>query len=400
MLNYSQSKKKSFFSIFSGVKKISSRHTLRLVNVEKPLVEKFFPWGVDFSVTAVKMVRLGTINKELQLLDVIIEELPQELWNSPLQRKSTVNDIFKRLVKQYRIKGEIVTAVPSAIVEMKPMELPPMPEKEIYPAVKWELKQSSTIPVEELVFDYYIVGGHTVSSDKIEVIVVSCLKKDVIEQINMIKSADLIPLSVEVDCFAVQALISQNNQIKKEEIIVLLEFGCHSCTISIVKDNQVYFKRNLEITGNSLTQGIVQKCNVSYEQAEGLKRNLGLIGMEWPTEALQGPELERAMRVNEILWQHVEDLIQEITYTFKYFTHQFTSGKVKNYDRIVLSGGVANLKNLSSFLMSYLGVPVEVVDPLKGIVLNQDIILKYGNFKELAPRLSVAVGLALQEKEL
>lgn len=398
-MDSNKSQKGSFLSIFSNVKKMSSKHTFRLVASEEQSVKKYFPWGIDFGVTSIKIVQLGIIDKKLQLLDLIVEELPRELWNSPLQRKVAINDIFKGLVKQHGIKGEVVTSMPSATAEMTTVDLPPMPEKEISQAVKWELKQSSNIPSEDLTFDYYILGEYN-PSDKIQVMIVSCSKKEVIEQVNIIKAANLIPLSVELDCFAVQSLIVHNAQIKKEEIVVLLEFGCRSCSISIVKDNQIYFKRDLEINGNFLTQGILQRCNVSYEQAEDLKRDFGLIGIGGPSETLQGAELDRAMRVNEILWLHIEDLIQEIAYTFKYFTHQFTSGRVRNYDRIIISGGTANLKNFFSFLTSYLGVPVEVIDSLRGVSLSQENILKFGNFKELSPRLSVAMGLSLQDSGL
>jgi type IV pilus assembly protein PilM len=180
-----------------------------------------------------------------------------------------------------------------------------------------------------------------------------------------------------------------------EEVVLFLEFGCHSCSINIIVKNQIYFKRELAINGDSLTQAIAKHCNLSYEDAEGLKQTLGLIGADSSTQDIQTNEKE--VMVNEALWLHLENLIQEIDYTFKYFVHQFTAGRISKFDRIILSGGSANLNRFSAYLNGYLSVPVEIADPLKGIPLSPEIISKSGNLAGLSPRLSVAAGLALRE---
>lgn len=391
-------KKSRLFSIFSGIRKMSARQTLRLVSPEKALIEKRFPLGVDFGITAIKLVQIGIIDKKPQIINLIIEELPFELWDKPLERKKAVPEIFKRIIQEYKIKGEVITALPSSLIQMKTIKLPPMPKDEIDSAVKWEMKQASSADLGELSFDYYIFDEQKVSpSGEIEVIVVRCSKKDVFEQMSIVQVTDLVPIAVEIDALASTSALIYNSQIKIEEIILFLEFGCHSCSINIVVKNQICFKRELAINGDSLTQAIAKHCKLSYEDAERLKQTLGLIGTNGPP---QGPQAEGeiAVMVNEALWLHLENLIQEIDYTFKYFAHEFTAGRINKFDRIILSGGSANLNRFSSYLNTYLGAPVEIADPLKGISLSPEINSKFGNkLASLSPRLSVATGLALRE---
>lgn len=383
--------------ILSGIKKMPARETFRLVSPEKPLIEKLFPLGVDFGITAIKLVQIGIIDRKPQIINLIIEELPLELWDKPLERKKTVPEIFKKIVQQYKIKGEVITALPSSSIQMKTVKLPPMPKDEIDSAIKWEIKQTSSIPLEELSFDYIFDEQKVSPSGEIEIIVVSCPKKDVFEQMGMVQAADLIPLAVDTDPLAGVCALIHNSQIKMEEVILFLEFGCHSCSINIVVKNQICFKRELAINGDSLTQAIAKHCELSYEDAERLKQTLGLIGTNGTVQGMR-TNGEIAVMVNEALWLHLENLIQEIDYTFKYFAHEFTAGRINKFDRIILSGGSANLSRFSSYLNTYLGVPVEIAEPLKGIPLSPEINSKFGNkLASLSPRLSVATGLALRE---
>lgn len=385
-------------SIFSGIRKMLAKQTPRLVSAEGPSVEKLLPVGVDFGSTAIKLVQIGFIDRKPKIINLIVEELPLELWDKPLERKKALPEILKKIVQQYKIKREVITAVPSSLIQIKTVKLPPMPREEMDSAVKWEIKQSSSVTLEELLFDYYILDEQKdTSMGDNEVIVVSCSKKDVFEQMAIVQAADLIPIAVDTDSLAAVSALIHNSQIKPEEVILALEFGCHSCSINIVVKNQICFKRELATNGDSLTQDIAKHCKLSYQDAERLKQTLGLMGASSSSEDIQADRQETAVMVNEALWLHLENLIQEIDYTFKYFAHQFTAGRINKFDRIILSGGSANLNRFSSYLNSYLGVPVEIADPLKGIPSSPEIKSKFDNLTALSPRLSVATGLALRD---
>jgi len=395
-LNNTKEKKKGFLStIFSGLRKMPSRYTLRLISPQVCHAERFLPWGVDFGSTAVRLIQIGFFEKTPQIVNLIIEELPQELKENPLERKRSLPQIFKRIVQEHRIKGEVATSIPSSTVQIKKIKLPPMPKKEIEAAVKWEMKQSSTIGLEELAFDYYLLNGAEMSStNEIELIIISCPKREVLEQLAIIEAANLVPLAVEMDCQVAVCSLVRNQQIKKAEVILFLDFGYCSCSVSIVVNNRIIFKRELAINGDSLTQAISKHCHLSYEGAERLKQNLGLMETTGRTVDTGEPEQQMAIMVNEALWLHLENLIQEIDYTSKYFVHQLSAGSIDKFDRIILSGGSARLHRFPFYLSSYLSVPVEIADPLKDITLSPEISSKFKDLSSLSPELSVAMGLA------
>lgn len=387
-------------SVFSGIKKMPSSQTLRLVSSSGNQLEKSFSFGVDFGSTSIKLAQLGIINKKPRVLDLIVEDLPSELWISPAQRKKALPDIFRKITQKYKIKGGVITSIPASLVQMKTIRLPPMPQDEIDSAVQWAVKQDSAIPFEDISFDHYLLNDENLDFPvERDAMVITCSKKDIFEQMALIQAANLIPFAIEIDSFAAASALVHNGQIKKEEVVLILEFGFQGCSVNIVVNNRVQFKRELAVSGDSLTQSIAKRCQLSYDDAERVKKNFGLINNSGPIKENVNYEQEAAVMVNEALWLHLENLIQEIDYTFKYFSHQYTAEEIKKFDKIILSGGSANLNLFSSYLNSYIGMPVEVADPLRGLDLSEQIRSKFENLTALLPRLSVAVGLALRDLE-
>lgn len=384
--------------IFSGVKRMPSSQTLRFVSPEAVGVQRYLPWGIDLGTSSLKLIQLGIVKDRPQVINFIIEELPQELKENPLERKKSLPQILKKITQENKIRGETVTSLPSALVQIKKIKLPPMPQGEVDSALRWEFKQTSTVALEELCYDYYFLGENSFDgSREIEMQVVSCPKREALDHLAIIQAAGLIPAAVETDCLASVFPLIHNLQIKKEETVLFLDFGYSSCSISVIIKNQVYFKRELAINGDSLTQAISKNSNLPYEQAERLKLAFGLLDSSGQSqEAQEPPDKESPIMVNEALWLHLENLIQEIDYTFKYFSHQLSAGLVGKFDRIILSGGSANLRRFPYYLNNYLGVPVEIAEPLRGFSLSPEASRKLQDLPEVSPQLSVAMGLAMR----
>ena len=402
-----QKKAKRISSLFSGFKRLPREETLKLVSMEGDVIVKRFPAGVDFGATAIKLIQLGQSSSGLQLADLVVQDLPFELSNNPKERKKALPEIFKKMVKEYKIKGSVVSAMPSSQIQMKIVKLPPMPPEEIMQAVKWEIQQTTTANIDELSFDYYLLTDESaITKDTpIDVLVTSCLKKDVLDHMALIQSADLACVAIETHPLAVVSALIHNAQIKTGEVALVLEFGGSSCSVNIVMNNKLYFSRELAVNGNYLTKAIEEHCQFSTQEAENVKKACGLAASETllthvenGTNAQQyDANTERAIKVNEALWLHLENLISEIDYTFKYFSYQITQSTVSKFDKIILSGGSANLTRFPDYLSTYLNTPVEIAKPLKDISSHPDIKIDMNNLAVLQPSLSVAMGLALRD---
>jgi type IV pilus assembly protein PilM len=380
------------------LKKVDPKFTFQLITNTQISSELFLPIGIDFGITAIKLCVIGMVNGVPQIVKLIIEELPIELWNNRLQRKTAIPEILKKIVKENDLEGKAISAISASALQIRAMKLPPMPEEDVTAAVKWELKQISAADIADMAFDHYSSRESHQSAQPQELLVVSCAKQEVFDQTSLLQTTGLQPIAVDGDIFAAVAVAEYNGQFTKEDIVLFLETGQQSSSISVVVHGKVQFKRDLAVNGDSLTRAISEHSRVSYEDAEQRKKKYGLLKRDNDAKKITGKEQyasEAAIIVNEALWLHLENLIQEIDYTFKYFSHQLSEGQIKNFDKIILSGGSANLKNFAYFLNSYLRVPVDIVDPFKKISLTKENALKIGSLETAAPRLAVAVGLAL-----
>jgi type IV pilus assembly protein PilM len=87
-----------------------------------------------------------------------------------------------------------------------------------------------------------------------------------------------------------------------------------------------------------------------------------------------------------------EILLLEIQKTFDFF-RQTTS--TENIQHIYLSGGTAKIEGLVDQLKEEFGIPVEIINPFQKVSIDpKKFDTSYVN--EIAPRMSVAVGLALR----
>ncbi|MCK4649527.1 pilus assembly protein PilM, partial [bacterium] len=195
----------------------------------------------------------------------------------------------------------------------------------------------------------------------------------------LLQSAGLNPLGVEVDTLSLISSLDYSSSFRAGEMVLLLEFGAGVTTLNIVVNNELYFTRNLAITGNSLTRAVSDYCNVAFPEAEQLKKAYGLTASD-----------QKALQVKLALLPLLEHLVSDIKISRKHY--QIAQSRVTKCDRLILSGGSSRLKELLSCLISRFNI--EIANPLGKIKVSAQA--KIDDLEEMAPRFSVALGLALR----
>ena len=97
-------------------------------------------------------------------------------------------------------------------------------------------------------------------------------------------------------------------------------------------------------------------------------------------------------RIPQAIKGILESIVDEIRYSLDLYTTQ----SKKRVEKIILSGGSAFLANLPQYLSKTLDMTVHIGDPWDRIMYPTEL---KPVLKELSPRLTVAVGLAMREIE-
>ena len=200
-------------------------------------------------------------------------------------------------------------------------------------------------------------------------------------------------LGITVDGLVFQGLASGTAVLDKDEKdhgVALVDFGEGTTDISIYHDDGIRHASVLGIGSGSITNDIGVMMQVGMEEAESIKRTYGSA-----KASLSSPELEFdlpvknggiARRISEHeLSRYVEARTEEILRLVK--REIIRAGLIENLTYgVVLTGGGANLKNISGLAEEILEMPVRIGKP-KGV---QDTVGMASD-----PAFSAAVGLGI-----
>jgi len=132
------------------------------------------------------------------------------------------------------------------------------------------------------------------------------------------------------------------------------------------------FNREVTPAGADITKAIVEGIGSAgepgrlYEQAENIKREIGITS-ESSREGITDKSTSLS-KISFLVRPVLERLAAEIGRSLDYYRSQFNEERI---DRILLTGGGANLKNIVSYLANELRLAVEHFNPLKKILLIQ-----------------------------
>ncbi|HKY05253.1 MAG TPA: pilus assembly protein PilM, partial [Blastocatellia bacterium] len=169
------------------------------------------------------------------------------------------------------------------------------------------------------------------------------------------------------------------------QTVALLDIGASVMTINIVRGTTSIFTRDISAGGNQYTDLLQKELNLTFEQAEALKRGAAL------DEQLSLDQAQPALdSVSEML-------ALEIQRTLDFF--RATAVDSSNIDRMLIAGGSSKVAQLCEYLSDKFQLPVERFDSFRSIrVDHKRFDDEY--LRELSPNMAIAVGLAVRVVEV
>lgn len=255
------------------------------------------------------------------------------------------------------------------------LSLPKMNEEEVKKAIMYKLEDHIPFKPEDAYVDFHIVGEELSSKNKIRVFLVATRKDFLDSRVELIKKAGLNPQIITMDTLAGMNTFYLNYPEKTQTNITLLNIGDKTSNLLIARDKTPYFVRDASFGGESVTALLQSKLALNKEEAEELKHTLKNASAE----------------TYRIIKTTIATLLNEIFVSIDFFEN-LTEQKI---EEVYLSGGTAQLFGLTEFLSGYLNLEIIPLNPFKNLPLAP--YLDKETIQPLAPYLSVAVGLALEQ---
>lgn len=347
--------------------------------------------GIDISASAVKMVELvPSRNGKFKLKNYVIEPLSKGIMNNEAIQdtealSATIHQAWLRLKTKTK---QVVYALPISSVVTSTIGFPEyLSYEEIYELIEEGLEKYTSIPAEEVFFDFKIIGPSKVeNSAELEIILSVSRKEHVESMAEIINNAELKLCIVDIDPYAANPMVERalKDQIKhkgkgspEDACVAFFDIGSISTQMIVYERGDMVYSQERMMGGNQLTKAIMDTFDLSEKESELRKINGDL------------PDNYNF----EVFMPYVMALSVEINRNIQLF---YTATTVKHIDAIALIGGGAIQAAIAEEIKEVTSIPCYIIDPFQGMEIDSRIDMEL--LQQHKSMLFKSTGLALRGK--
>ena len=309
--------------------------------------------GLDITTSSVKLIELSQSGKRYRVEAYAAEPTPPSSVNEKaIVDAKAVGEAIRRAVKRAGAKAtDVAVAISGDAAITKVIQMPSsLSERDLEGQVEIQADQYIPFPMEEVSFDYEIVGANDNDPELMDVLLVATRTDNVEQRQNAVQAAGLA--------------------------VAIVDIGASSTTFSVLQDLKVIYTRDFAFGGQQLTEEIMRTYGLSMEDAGRAKKQGGLPSNYQP----------------EVLEPFVDDMTQQVSRSLQFYLA--SGGGREQPDMILVCGGCANIPGIADVISSRVGIPTEVGDPLGQMKISSKA--KSQGVHKDATALLTACGLALR----
>src|SRR5438445_504524 len=294
----------------------------------------------------------------LVLRDYKRRDLAIESPGEPV-RHAQVTATIREILNELGVKSANVNyAVAGQSVFARFVRLPSVEEEKIDRIIGFEAQQNVPFPIDEVVWDYQLVGGG--AGENIEVVIVA-VKSDYLEAINA--AVEETGLHANTIGLAPTGLYNafKYNYSDVPGCSLLVDIGARTTNVLFIEPGKV-FSRSVPIGGSSITAAIAREFRESFAEAELRKSRDAFVSL---AGAHTEPADTDAVRVSKIVRATLTRLHAELMRSITHYRAQQGSQP----DRIFLSGGSAGMRDMREFFYEKFQLPIEFFNPLQNVAV-------------------------------
>ncbi len=330
--------------------------------------------GLDIGSSLIKLVQLRGESGSLELVNLALGKI------SPGASEEEVVEVLRRIIEEGQIKiSTLITSIPRYMAVARLVNLPSNDERELGEMVRFEAARQMPFALSQMELDFQIMPTQGGGS---KVLIVAVQKRDIQNHLSLLDQLGLSVDAIQLSSLAIFNCLKHNGDIEGEKVTALVYLGARTMEIDVFRDGNLHFSQCVMGGMSGYSKALQEELGVSAVEAEQLSEEVGV-------PETGGSEKEKKMAGAFEVW--LSHILSQVRRSLRTYRAQPDGAEV---DELMLAGGGANLKNLDSILQERLGSNVRLIDPLRKVRFKSSRF----NLPELAPQLSLAVGLALRGK--
>ncbi|HEX4852561.1 pilus assembly protein PilM [Arenimonas sp.] len=344
-------------------------------NTKTPLV------GLDISSTAVKLLQLTESGGRYRVEHYAVEPLPPNaVVEKNIVEVEAVGEAIKRAVARSGTKARHAAAAvsgSSVITKVIPIQ-GDLDEDDLEDQVQLEAANYIPYPIDEVSIDFEVLGPAPGNPEMVQVMLAASRTENVELRQSALELGNLTAKVIDVEAFAMEnafKLVADQLSVPKDAIVALVDIGATMTTLNVLRNQRSIYTREQVFGGKQLTDEVMRRYGLSYDEAGLAKRQGGL------------PESYEV----EVLEPFKEALVQQVSRLLQFF---YAGSDFNRVDQVVLAGGCASIAGIANLVEEQLGVPTVIANPLANMALGPRV--QAHALAQDAPALMIACGLALR----
>lgn len=341
--------------------------------------------GVDIGTSSIKIAELKR-GKQIPALSsyAMLENQSYLMRASGAVQSSSVKLSTPQLTEMLRLAVErgkfstkaAVASVPPFVAFTALVDLPQMQPRELEAAIAFQARQYIPVPLEEVSLQWLKVG-ELVSGNSYahELVMLSAVPLEYVAHCKeAFGGAGLTLSSLEIESLAlVRGAVGPD-----QTPTLIIDIGAQSMSVIVAERGQLTFAERADVGGGTVTQSLASSMGLNPIRAEALKRERGLIATGAGRD------------IAAVALPAVDAMIGEVKKAI--YTYESRFQKKMPAERILLTGGGANLRGIEAQVGSMLQLPCAKAGPLYRLEYPAGL---EPLFPDLNPELALAVGLAM-----
>ncbi len=321
----------------------------------------------------------GLVLHDYRLRDVLTDAAAEGM------RYTQVAIVLREMLQDLKIEsGRVNYAVPGQSVFARFVKLPAVEEEKIERLIEFEAQQNVPFPINEVVWDYQLVGGG--ADEQIQVVLVA-IKSDLLEEMNA--AVEGSGLRTEIVGVAPMALYNafRYNYSDLKDCSILVDIGARTTNLLFIEPGKI-FSRSVPIGGSSITAAIAREFDEPFPAAEMRKRRDGFVSLGGAYAEASDPEIAR---VSKIVRSTMTRLHAELMRSISHYRAQ-QQGTAPQ--RVFLCGASSSTPYMREFFQEKLQLTVDFFNPLRNVSVDESARVQ--EVSQSAHLLGELVGLALR----
>ncbi|MCD6521504.1 pilus assembly protein PilM [Candidatus Calescamantes bacterium] len=325
---------------------------------------------IDLGNSGIKIIEV----RGKQIINYAYREVDPSLEGE--EKKIAFRQAIRGILENHRFRTKLaLLVISSPRIYIRSLVYPPIPKEDLWIVMERDAQVHLPPTQGKVLLDFFLQEE---KEGERRYKVVFCDEAEVDDRVGLLEEVGWRVFQVVPSPYsAINALPEE----KKRGVRAVLDIGAKGSILSIAKEGKFEMLLTIPVGGNNFTGVISNALNVSFLQAEELKKKENF--------------LSPSSRVAETLRNLILQLAEEVKLGFQLFSRE---SRGEGVEELILTGGGSKLRDLKKVMEEHLGIKISEVDLLQEFDLSLLSLERKEYLKGLAPLFWSVLGAWEYEK--